>query len=155
MRSAEFTDVVGPKLVQLVLKTLGAKYTPPHMQNLAWPALAKMVGWLTPEDRDFLWRQVEHRAQETLKESNPDRQMGALKFLAAAWLAMVPDGEYQGYVVSTLLMGQDELLGTQEELLREGVSHMKRDEVLPKDSTKRALRCYLDHLVLGTPKSVV
>ena len=154
LRSSEFTDAVGPKLVQLVLKTLNVKNIPPPMQNLEWPALAKMVGWLTPEDRDSLWRQVEHRAQETLKESDPDRQMGALKFLAAAWLAMVPDGEYQDCVVSTLLMGQDELLGTQEEVLT-GISHMKREDVLANDRAITALRCYLNHLVLETSKSVV
>jgi hypothetical protein len=140
---------LGPKIVQLVVKTLDEKDAPEPMQNLEWPALAKVVGWLTPEDRDSLWRHVGPNVKEILKcNSDLDRHVGAFKFLIAVWVAMVPNGAHLDDVVSTVLISQGKLPGTE-------ISRIERDDSVRDGDTKTALYCYLDHLVLEASRPVV
>jgi nucleolar pre-ribosomal-associated protein 2 len=143
LRSDEFTSVLGSRMVKLILRTLEAEEMPPPMRHLAWPALAKVVGWLMPEDRDALWLQVKSQVGEILAAASPalDRHLGAFKFLTSAWSAMMPDGELQQEVDSMLLKARDDMVAREGAMWKGG----------GKDTL---LRC-VDHLVLETPKSLV
>ena len=112
LRSPEFTDVVGPRISELVVKSLTVKDKQTSLFPLRWSVLARVMPWLAPEARDTLWTELTDTVVKVLgsgKLSEEDT-LQALKFSFTAWSLMTPDGNSQEGVSSTTLTAADRLL---------------------------------------------
>ncbi|MBE3042961.1 hypothetical protein IMZ48_10395, partial [Candidatus Bathyarchaeota archaeon] len=105
LRSPEFTDVVAPKIAELVVKSFATKGTEASLVSLRWSVLGKVMPCLAPDARDELWGAVKDTVVMVLgkgKLSDEDT-LEALRFAFMAWSLMTPDGEPQAGVSSTAL----------------------------------------------------
>lgn len=112
LRSPEFTDVVGLKISDLVVKSFTVKDAQTCLIPLRWSVLTRVMPWLAPEARDTLWGEVTDTVVGVLgsgKLSEEDT-LQALKFAFTAWSLMTPDGASQEGVSSATLAAAGRLL---------------------------------------------
>lgn len=105
LRAAEFTDVMGPKIADLVVKSFKTKSGQTSLVSLRWSILGRVMSWLTAEARDELWDEVRDLVVEVLgkgKLSDEDT-LQAHRFAFRAWSQMSPDGDRLAGVSSITL----------------------------------------------------
>ena len=111
LRSPEFTDIVGPKIAELVVSSFTKASPRTSLFSLRWSVLGRVMPWLAPDARDELWGQVEDKVAGLLGkgELSDDDTLQALQFAFTAWSLMTPDGAPLDSVSSTTLAVADRL----------------------------------------------
>lgn len=105
LHSPEFTDVVAPKIAELVVKSFATAGTATNLISLRWSILGRVMPWLAPDARDGLWGEVKDTVLKVLEKGklSDEDTLQALRFAFMAWSLMTPDGDHLMGVSSTTL----------------------------------------------------
>ncbi|KAL5614754.1 uncharacterized protein BROUX77_000591 [Berkeleyomyces rouxiae] len=105
IRSPDFTDATAVAIMDLALENFKHATSHVSLNTLRWCILARIVPWISPEEINRIWTEVEAElTRVAVKGSLDDADaLEAFTFLDHLWLSMYPDGEHEPEVSAMAL----------------------------------------------------